>query len=152
MLDAWLDYHRVTLLQKCDGLTPGQMAQASVPPSHLSLLGLVRHMTLVEWWWFEHIFANGPQPQPINTEHDPDAEFNEVVPGQAPEAREMFERQCAHSRAIATGAESLDSLSTSPDRPPRDLRWIMVHMIEEYARHNGHADLLRECIDGVVGD
>ncbi|HEY3843216.1 MAG TPA: DinB family protein [Acidimicrobiales bacterium] len=152
MLDGWLDYHRATLLTKCEGLAPEELARASVPPSRLTLLGLVRHMALVEWWWFEHIFASGPQPEPINTEHDHDADFNEVVPEGASDALELFVRQCAHSRAITAEAESLDVLSTSPERETRDLRWIMVHMIEEYARHNGHADLLRECIDGVVGD
>jgi hypothetical protein len=133
-------------------LTPEQLVQPSVPPSRLTLLGLVRHMLLVEWWWFEHIFAGGPQPEPINTEHDPDAEFNEAVPEGASEAFEMFDMQCARSREIASTAESLDVLTVSPERKTRDLRWVMVHMIEEYARHNGHADLLRECIDGVVGD
>jgi hypothetical protein len=152
MLETWLDYQRATLLTKCEGLTPEELARASVPPSPLTLLGLVRHMALVEWSWFERIFASGTQPEPINTEHDPDADFNDLAPAGASEALELFARQCAHSRVVSAGAESLDALSTSPEREARDLRWILVHMIEEYARHNGHADLLRECIDGVVGD
>lgn len=151
-LDAWLDYQRATLLLKCEGLTGAQLAQASVPPSSLTLLGLVRHMLLVEWWWFEHIFAGGPQAAPINTEHDSDAEFNELDPEAAEKDLAMFGQQCAHSRAIVADSESLNVCSVSSERKTRDLRWVMIHMIEEYARHNGHADLLRECIDGVVGD
>jgi hypothetical protein len=122
-LVAWLDYHRATLLQKCEGLSGAQLAQASVPPSNLTLLGLLQHMLLVEWWWFEHIFADGPQPEPINAGDDAEYEFTHLVP-------DKFEAE----------------------RETRDLRWILVHMIEEYARHNGHADLLREAIDGATGD
>ncbi|MGP0030723.1 MAG: DinB family protein [Acidimicrobiales bacterium] len=151
-LTAWLDYQRCTLRLKCDGLTGEQMVQPSVPPSGLTLLGLVQHMTLVEWWWFEHIFDGGATPQPYLSEDDPDYEFHALDPGRAEAALRAFVSQCAHSRAIVGRAESLDARSTSPERHTRDLRWIMVHMIEEYARHNGHADLLRECIDGTVGD
>jgi hypothetical protein len=151
-LAAWLDYHRTTLRQKTEGLTGGEMVRPSVPPSGLTLLGLVQHMTLVEWWWFEHIFAGGPTPQPYLSDDDPDIEFHALDPERMEEAMDAFDAQCAHSRSIVDGAKSLDVLSTSSERETRDLRWIMVHMIEEYARHNGHADLLRECIDGVVGD
>jgi Protein of unknown function (DUF664) len=151
-LSTWLDFQRATLLLKCDGLTGTQLVRLSVPPSELSLLGLVRHMTSVEWWWFEHIFAGGPMPEPIFTGDDLDAEFHDVVPEQAEAELELFARQCEHSRGIVSDAASLDVQSESKGRPTRDLRWVMVHMIEEYARHNGHADLLRECIDGVTGD
>jgi hypothetical protein len=151
-LTAWLDFHRATLRQKCAGLTGAQMVEASVPPSVMTLLGLVQHMTLVEWGWFENSFAGGPAPEPIDTGHDREFEWRWLEPDRVEAALQAFERQCAHSRAIVAGAESLDVLSANPDEPTRDLRWIMVHMIEEYARHNGHADLLRERIDGVVGD
>jgi hypothetical protein len=151
-LRAWLDFHRSTLLQKCQGLTGAQLAQASVPPSELTLLGLVQHMALVEWWWFEHIFAGGDMPEPIDTSADPDFEFHHVVPEEADASIAMFEHMCAHAREIEAATTTLDALSASTERQTRDLRWVMVHMIEEYARHNGHADLLRECIDGVVGD
>jgi hypothetical protein len=151
-LRTWLDFHRSTLLQKCQGLTGAQLAQASVPPSELTLLGLVQHMTLVEWWWFEHNFAGGDMAAPVDTSEDPDFEFHHVVPEEADAAMEAFVHMCAHSRDIEAAAATLDALSVSPERETRDLRWVMVHMIEEYARHNGHADLLRECIDGVVGD
>ncbi|HEX3795439.1 MAG TPA: DinB family protein [Acidimicrobiales bacterium] len=152
MLDGWLDYHRATLLQKCEGLTDDQMVQAAVAPSALTLLGLLRHMTLVEWWWFEHVFAAGPTPEPYANEADPDADFNDLVPESAEQARVEFVRQCEHSRALVAAAPSLNVLTQSPDRTTRQLRWVMVHMIEEYARHNGHADLLRERIDGAVGE
>jgi hypothetical protein len=152
MLDAWLDYHRATLLVKCAGLSGEQLARLSVPPSTMTLLGLVRHMTLVEWWWFEHVFAGDPSPEPIDTSEDPDADFNAGEPASADADLMNFESRCAQSRTIVAAAENLDALSVSPDRPTRDLRWILVHMIEEYARHNGHADLLRQCIDGAEGE
>jgi uncharacterized damage-inducible protein DinB len=151
-LTAWLDYHRATLLHKCQGLDGEQLVRRSVPPSTLSLLGLVRHMWLVEWWWFERIFADGPASAPIDTEQDHDAEFNELDPDRAGDDMAAFERQCAISRSIVEAADSLDVPSRSSQRDTRDLRWIMVHMIEEYARHNGHADLLRQCVDGEVGE
>jgi hypothetical protein len=151
-LSAWLDYERATLALKCAGLSGEQLAQRSVPTSGLTLYGIARHMLGVEWWWFEHIFAGGPMPEPIDSTDDPDADFHDLVAERAAADLAAWERQCAHSRAIVAGVESLNVLSLSPDRRPRDLRWVMVHMIEEYARHNGHADLLRECIDGAVGE
>jgi hypothetical protein len=151
-LTAWLNYHRATLLQKCDGLSGTQLAQKSVAPSTMTLLGLVRHMTLVEWWWFEHIFADGPSPEPFSTADDPDADFNALVPERAEDDMAAFRQQCDHSRSIVDGAAGLDVRSASSERATRDLRWIVVHMIEEYARHNGHADLLRECVDGTTGE
>jgi hypothetical protein len=151
-LSVWLDYERATLALKCAGLSGAQLAQRSVPTSGLTLLGIARHMLEVEWWWFEHVFAGGTMPAPIDSARDPDADFHDLVPEQAPADLAAWESQCAHSRAIVAGADSFDVLSRSPDRRPRDLRWVMVHMIEEYARHNGHADLLREAIDGAVGE
>jgi hypothetical protein len=152
-LTSWLEFHRATLQEKCAGLTGAQMVQPGVPPSELTLLGLVQHMTGVEWWWFEHIFAGGTMPPPPpGIDDDPDIEFHALDPDHVDEALDAFAVQCAHSNAVVAGAQSLDLLSASGERARRDLRWVMVHMIEEYARHNGHADLLRECIDVVVGD
>jgi Protein of unknown function (DUF664) len=151
MLKVWLDYQRATLLWKCEELDGAALVRRGVPPSSLTLLGLVRHMALVEWWWFDHVFAGSPSPEPISTQEDRDADFNDLDPARAMADVELFQRQCDVSRAIADAA-SLETLAASTEKPPLSLRWIMVHMIEEYARHNGHADLLREQIDGAVGE
>jgi len=152
MLTAWLDYQRSTLLWKCEGLEGTDLVRRGVPPSSLSLLGLVRHMVVVEWWWFDHIFRSSATPEPISTTHDRDADFNDLDPDRAMADIDLFERQCDLSRSIVDAAESLDAHSASTEKPTVSLRWIMIHMIEEYARHNGHADLLREQVDGVVGE
>jgi Protein of unknown function (DUF664) len=151
MLTIWLDYQRSTLLWKCDSLDGAELARAAIPPSPLTLLGLVRHMTYVEWYWFAHVFAGSPTPSPISLEGDPDADFNDLRPSTAPADLDQFLQQCDVSRSIVRNAEDLEGVAASPPRPV-SLRWIMIHMIEEYARHNGHADLLRELVDGSVGE
>ena len=152
MLGTWLDHQRSTLLWKCEGLDGPDLARRGIPPSGLSLLGLVRHMALVEWWWFDHIFRGSPSPEPFSTVDDRDADFNDLDPEKAEADVELFHRQCELSRSIVEEAASLDDPSVSTDKSTFSLRWIMIHMIEEYARHNGHADLLREQIDGAVGE
>jgi hypothetical protein len=147
----WLDYQRATLLWKCELLEGDALARRSVPPSPISLLGIVRHMTLVEWSWFERVFAATGTPRPISTEHDEDADWNDLDPVRAMEDIELFQRQCDISRGIVAAAQSMDQLAADA-RDDVSLRWIMIHMIEEYARHNGHADFLRELIDGAVGE
>jgi hypothetical protein len=151
MLAAWLDYHRSTLLWKCESIDGAALARCAVPPSSLSLLGLVRHMTYVEWHWFEHVFAGSASPPPISLHDDVDADFNDLHPESASEDVGYFMQRCEESRAIVGAADSLDVVAIAGDRPIT-LRWIMIHMVEEYARHNGHADLLREQIDGSVGE
>jgi hypothetical protein len=151
MLAVWLDYQRSTLLWKCDSLDGAELVRAAIPPSPLTLLGLVRHMTYVEWHWFAHVFAGSPAPPPISLEGDPDADFNALRASAAAADIDRFLLQCDVSRSIARDAEDLECVAASPKRPV-SLRWIMIHMIEEYARHNGHADLLRELIDGSVGE
>jgi hypothetical protein len=151
MLTAWLEYQRSTLLWKCDSLEGDQLVRPAVPPSPLTLLGLVRHMTYVEWYWFAHLFTGSSDPSPFSLEEDPDADFNDLRPSAAAADFDGFTRQCEVSRVILGNAPGLDSVAASPDRPV-SLRWIMIHMIEEYARHNGHADLLREQVDGSVGE
>jgi uncharacterized damage-inducible protein DinB len=152
MLAVWLDYQRATLLWKCERLEGEDLVRQSVPPSSLSLLGIVRHMDLVEWNWFDHIFAGSSNPPPMSTDEDRDADFNELEPQQAMADIEHFQDRCDRSRSIAAAADSLDTQAASTRHGTFSLRWIMIHMIEEYARHNGHADLLREQIDGAVGE
>jgi hypothetical protein len=151
MLTVWLDYQRSTLLRKCSSLQGDALVRRGVPPSSLSLLGLIRHMTYVEWHWFAHVFAGSSSPSPISVEEDPDADFNDLQVPAAMADVDLFMRQCDTSRSIVRAAPDLSSLAASTD-PPISLRWIMIHMVEEYARHNGHADLLREQIDGSVGE
>ncbi len=151
MFAVWMDYQRSTLLWKCQELDGETLAQRGVPPSPLSLLGIVRHMTIVEWSWFEKVFAGTSTPPPISTEHDEDADWNDLDPTRAMDDIALFQRQCEVSRGIVAATPSLDAPAAKFSEP-LSLRWIMVHMIEEYARHNGHADLLRERIDGAVGE
>jgi hypothetical protein len=152
-LERWLDFHRATLLAKCAGLTAGQLKLRAVPPSRLSLLGLVRHMVEVERWWFR-MHAAGEK---IAFVYDPDGaglDFEEIDDADAAADLATFQSECEMARAAVAG-RSLDDVVPSRDDHPervRDIRWIFVHMIEEYARHNGHADLLREVIDGATGD
>jgi uncharacterized damage-inducible protein DinB len=154
-LEAWLDYHRATLLTKCAGLTAGQLKQRAVPPSRLSLLGLVRHMTDVERWWLRIHAADRDMPFAYYTrEGNPDADFDDLETAEAEANLAAFQREIEEARAAARGKE-LDEVVPSHGHHPervRTIRWIYQHMIEEYARHNGHADLLRERIDGVTGD
>lgn len=149
-LDAWLDYHRATLLRKCAGLEPAELASRSCPPSTLSLLGLVRHLTEVEAWF--HDFDGEPEGDWYSTEEDPDACFNAVEQSRAEANLAAYIKSVERARS-AVGSHGLDDISPVRD-DGRDvsLRWIYLHMIEEYARHNGHADLLRESIDGQVGE
>jgi hypothetical protein len=151
-LDAWLDYHRQTLLGKCAGLTGEQLAERAVPPSSLSLLGLVRHMAEVELSWFRHRLEGEDVTPLYYSETNPDGDFDDVDPALAERDFAVFAEQVERARAIAA-ARSLDETFFHSHRATRmDLRWLYTHMIEEYARHNGHADLLRERIDGATGD
>jgi Protein of unknown function (DUF664) len=153
-LEAWLGYQRETLLLKCSGLTAEQLKEHAVPPSGLSLLGIVRHMTDVERWWFRVHGANQEMTFRYFTEDNLDADFEELSTAEASAVVAAFWEEVGLARD-AVRALPLDHVVPSHGDHPervRDLRWIYVHMIEEYARHNGHADLLRECIDGVTGD
>jgi Protein of unknown function (DUF664) len=152
-LADWLRFHRETLLLKCAGLTVEQLTIAAVPPSRLTLLGLVRHLAEVERWWFRIRFAQEDiEPLYPDVVDDFDPAFDDLADADAEADFAMFRSECAAADA-AVAARGLDETVLSP-RSGRtmDLRWIYLHMIEEYARHNGHADLIRECIDGVTGD
>jgi uncharacterized damage-inducible protein DinB len=152
MLDAWLDYHRATLAVKCEGLTDDQLRARAVPPSSLSLLGLVRHMGEVERSWFRRVLGGEQAPPRYYSDENPDGDFDDVAGAGVAEAFGYWRDECAHARERVAAAPSLDVTGTGRSGDRYSLRWIMVHMIEEYARHNGHADLLRERIDGAVGD
>ena len=151
-LQGWLDYHRATLLFKCQGLTGEQLVQRTADPSTLSLLGLVRHMSDVERAWFCRRLADQPGLPPLYwSEEHPDGDFDLADAAGAEAAFETFKAECAKADAAAAG-RSLDDTFVTSQGTVLDLRWIYLHMIEEYARHNGHADLLRERLDGVTGD
>ncbi len=151
-LQGWLDYQRATLLFKCQGLTGEQLARRAVAPSSLSLLGLVRHMAEVERAWFRSGFAGQPGVTALYcSDEQPDADFDLADAGQAEADLAAFGRECALAREAVAG-RSLDDTFRSHRGMVIDLRWVYTHMIEEYARHNGHADILREQIDGVTGD
>jgi uncharacterized damage-inducible protein DinB len=153
MLVGWLDYHRATLLWKCADLTEQQLKERSVGPSSMSLLGLVRHMTDVERSWFGRTFSGRDRPPLYWSDADPDGDFDSLDDDSVAEVFAAFDREVAESRAAVDG-KTPDDLSVAEHhgggRP--SLRWICTHMIEEYARHNGHADFLRERIDGATGD
>ncbi|GAA4933461.1 putative damage-inducible protein DinB [Nonomuraea thailandensis] len=148
--DAWLDAHRETLLWKCGGLTAGQLRSRCVEPSSLSLLGLLRHMAEVERDWFRTRFAGERVPYLYCTDDDLSAEFDvDGADAEADHATYLAELDAVR-RTVA--GRSLDETFTDPRRGiTMSLRWVYTLMIQEYARHNGHADLLRERLDGATG-
>ncbi|HTV13023.1 MAG TPA: DinB family protein [Acidimicrobiales bacterium] len=152
-LEQWLDYHRCTLLTKCAGLTVEQLKRRAVAPSRLSLLGLVRHMVDVERWWFR-MHAAGEDLAFVYDPDGVDLDFEGIDDADAVADLAAFERECGAARIAVVGRSLDDIVPSRGDHPERerDIRWVFVHMIEEYARHNGHADLLREVIDGTTGD
>ena len=150
-LRVFLDFHRSTLAMKCEGLSDEELRQRSMPPSTLSLLALVRHMAEVERTWFRRVIAGEDLPLLWSPEGDFQAAYA-ADGASVPEAFAAWESEVARSRAIEAGAESLD-VTGHQARWGEDvsLRFVMLHMIHEYARHNGHADFLREGVDGTVG-
>ncbi|MGW8326924.1 DinB family protein [Streptomyces sp. NPDC055897] len=150
-LRAFLDYHRTTLAIKCEGLDDDELRRQSMPPSTLSLLGLVRHMAEVERAWFRRVFEDHDVPMVWSEKVDFQAAYDASGSSRA-EAFAAWEAEVEHSRRIEREAESLDLVALQP-RWDEDvsLRMVMLHVILEYGRHNGHADLLREGIDGTVG-
>ncbi|MFH9982327.1 DinB family protein [Streptomyces sp. NPDC017179] len=154
MLEGWLDFHRQTLAQKCEGLTDAQLRTKSAEPSELTLLGLVRHMAEVERHWFRAVLLMDAPGPVYCSEQDPDGDFHVTEADTWAEAYATWRSEIETARRNAAGL-GLDELSQGKSRrtgEPFNLRWIYTHMIEEYARHNGHADLLRERIDGATGD
>jgi uncharacterized damage-inducible protein DinB len=150
-LEGFLDFHRDTLLWKCAGLGDEQLRERSVPPSQLSLHGLVRHLAAVERSWFRQRFAGQDVPDLFYTEDNPDGDFLDTAGADAAADVATFRAEVeAVKRTVRD--RSLDETFTDQRGRTFSLRWIYVHMIEEYARHNGHADLLRERIDGATGE
>ncbi|MCS0635630.1 DinB family protein [Streptomyces sp. LP05-1] len=153
MLEGWLDYHRQTLAMKCEGLDEERLRHRSAPPSDLSLLGLVRHMADVERGWFRRVLAGEVADPLFYSEDDLDRDFHPGEEDSWEQAYDAWQEEIAHARELAA-PRGLDDVAEGTHRSGRtfNLRWIYTHMIEEYARHNGHADLLRERIDGATGD
>jgi uncharacterized damage-inducible protein DinB len=154
MLEAWLEFHRMTLLLKCEGLDDAQRKARPIPTSVMSLHGLVRHMAEVERGWFTRTLLRQPETPTLFYRRQADQRLDDADWFTLDHAdwdtdRAAWQTECQHSRDNAT-ALSLDH--TAPRRGQEcSLRWIYNHMIEEYARHNGHADLIRELVDGSTG-
>jgi uncharacterized damage-inducible protein DinB len=155
LLGQYLDYQRETILAKTEGLTREQLARTH-PPSALTLAGLLYHLALVEESWMEVRFLGGAERAPwvgVDWDADPDWEFRTAASVDPEQLRQRYREACERSRQVFAGA-ALDQLSARPLRDGRQfsLRWVLLHLIEETARHAGHADLLREAIDGRVGE
>ncbi|TFB98946.1 DinB family protein [Cryobacterium sp. HLT2-28] len=154
-LAQFLDYQRATLLGKAEGLDAAGLSRR-LPPSTLTLGGLLKHLALVEEHWIQVRFLGRPEQEPwvsVSWEDDPDWEFRTAAQDDSEALRELYRTACDHSRAAVAGVD-LGALSAGVNRAGEhwSLRWILVHLIEETARHNGHADLLREAVDGTVGE
>ena len=159
ILVRYLRDQRLTLELKCSGLDAAAMARRSVEPSNLSLLGLVRHLAGVEQYWFRQVMAGQETARHYRPDTDPDGDFDNAVPDPAviADAWETWRTEVAFAEQLVAEASSLDIRGDYDYGPPYDpgaisLREVLVHMIEEYARHNGHADLIRESIDGQTGE
>ncbi|GAA4351632.1 DinB family protein [Angustibacter luteus] len=151
-LRAWLDWHRGTLEHKCAGLTDEQLRLQAAVPSRLSLLGLVRHLAEVERTWFRRVFAGEAVPLVWSADGDFQAAYD-ATDASVDEAWAAWRSEVSRAREIEAAAESLDVTGHQAKwGEDVSLRWILVHMIEEYARHNGHADIVREAVDGVTGE
>jgi uncharacterized damage-inducible protein DinB len=155
MLTAFLRLQRETFALKCSGLDAAAMARRAVEPSTLSLLGLLRHLAEVERRWFRRIMAGQDVPRRFVTDAEPDADFDGAVPDPeaVAQAWAAWREEVAFAERLVAETPDLDSPGKAPDswRGEISLRWLLLHLLEEYARHNGHADLLRERIDGAVG-
>lgn len=151
MLRVFLDYHRATLAMKCEGLSDEELRRRSVPSSALSLLGLVRHMAEVERTWFRRVINGEEIPLVWSSEGDYQVAY-EVSGSTTREAFAAWQEEIERSRRIEAAAASLDVTGYHASWGENvSLRLVMLHLIHEYARHNGHADFLREAIDGAVG-
>ncbi|MFW6597207.1 DinB family protein [Propionibacteriaceae bacterium Y2011] len=150
-LESWLDLYRATLLLKVGGLTADQLCARPTPPSTMSLGGLVRHLTYVERTWFANVVAGEDLP-PLYCQDDPDGDFNDVDPATVMADLVAHQGELVASRRRAARVTDLDAPLPGKRHGRRlNLRWVLTHLIEEYARHLGHADLMREALDGTTG-
>ncbi|MEP7053715.1 MAG: DinB family protein [Actinomycetota bacterium] len=152
-LTGFLRWQRETFELKCAGLDADSLARRAVEPSTLSLLGLVRHLADVERGWFRVVMAGQDAPRHFATETDADGDFNGAVPDPVvvAQAWSVWQGEVAFAEKFVVEAADLDVTGNEAWRGAMSLRWVLVHMIEEYSRHLGHADLLRQRIDGAVG-
>lgn len=151
-LEGWLDWHRATFLSKCAGLTAEQLKLRAVEPSNMSLLGLVRHLADVERSWFRRRLAGESIDPLFFTMEDQDADFGQTETADAEVNYNALLAEIETVKEVAKGYTLDDTFVHARLGETMDLRWVYIHMIEEYARHKGHADFLRERIDGVTGD
>ncbi|MBL8776386.1 MAG: DinB family protein [Acidimicrobiales bacterium] len=158
LLSQFLDYYRATIVEKVRGLDRAQLA-VTLAPSDLTLAGLVKHLALVEYGWFQEDLLGRGLPEPFASapwDEDRDWEFHTAVDDDPADLLALYEDACERSRAAVAEVGDLEarSVRASRRRPGEhySLRWIMLHMIEETARHAGHADFLRQAADGTVGD
>lgn len=155
-LVQYLDYQRETVLLKAANLADERMSWPH-PPSELTLAGILYHLALVEESWLEVRFAGLAEREPwadVDWESDPNWEFRTATSLAPEDVRRRYREACERSRIVVSEAAGLDQLSVQPLRDGRhfSLRWVLLHLIEETARHAGHADLLREALDGSVGE
>jgi uncharacterized damage-inducible protein DinB len=151
MLEGWLEYHRTTLLLKCEGVDDDARRIRPVGTSILSLHGLVRHMAEVERSWFHRTFVDPDVDYIYVDDADEDADLYPLDHADWESDLATWQAECETSRRLAAGRGLDESHVRHNDGRQYSLRWIYLHMIEEYARHNGHADLIRELVDGDVG-
>ena len=156
LLTQYLDYQRETVVGKTEGLTSGQLVEV-YPPSTLTLGGLLNHLALVEDHWMQVRFLRLPEREPwagVDWAADPDWEFHAAAELRTEQLRDRYQQACERSRQVITQASGPEQLSVRPLRTGQrfSLRWVLLHLIEETARHAGHADLLREAVDGSVGE
>lgn len=155
-LEGFLDAYRALAVRKCAGLSPHQLATA-LPPTTMTLGGVLKHLAAVEDDWFHSDLAGNDFPEPWASVPDDEAdgwEWTSAASDTPGELVALFDAACARSRAACRAVDSLDTMSVKTDRHGNgwSLRWIYLHLIEEYARHVGHMDLIRESIDGATGD
>ncbi|MGI8867620.1 MAG: DinB family protein [Mycobacteriales bacterium] len=152
LLAGFLDWQRQTLNRKCSGLTDVQLRLHAIPSSNLTLLGLLRHLTGVERWWVRTVLGKESPGELHDETDDFDEDFNKLDTATREQALAAWRAEVAEAdRVIA--AHSLGDEGTHPGSGQQhSLHWVMLHMIDEYARHLGHADLLREAIDGEAGE